>query len=238
MFLGDETVSCVCALSAPRWVVAKRGGAGFCTVLQHGSLGGADHEIPHPLTVRESALVGGFLLPAVRGRALCAAALWESGAARRYAIPAILLIIGLLFVVQKLVVTQREEIRLAMGVFVSAMVREDSSAIEDALARDYAGEGMDREAFTKYLGALMEVLDIRDTRFMRCDMDMGDDSAVMALTVRATVSIRGRIGQLHWGSWRIAWLREVGGWKIVSVQPLSVDGQPVHTLQALGGYLP
>ena len=48
---------------------------------------------------------------------------WESGAARRYAIPATLLIIALLFVVQKLVVTQREDIRLAMGAFVSAIER-------------------------------------------------------------------------------------------------------------------
>lgn len=181
--------------------------------------------------------LGGFCF-LLFGGMLFARRRWESEAARRYAIPATLLIISLLFVIQNLVVTQREEIRLAMGAFASAIEREDTPAIKDALARDYAGEGMDSEAFAEYLAALMEVLDIRDTRFMRRDLDMGDDSAVMALTARATVSVRGRIGQLHWGSWRIAWLREAGGWKIVSIRPLSIDGQPVDTLQALRSYLP
>lgn len=186
----------------------------------------------------ESPLWLGALSFLLFGAMLFARRRWESGAARRYAIPATLSVIGLLFVVQKLVVTQREEILLALGAFVSAIEHEDTPAIEDALARDYAGDEMDREEFTKYLAALMEVLDIRDTRFMRRDLDMGDGSAVMALTAKATVSIRGQIGQFHWGSWHIAWLREAGGWKVVSVRPLSLNGQPVHTLRTLGGYLP
>jgi len=163
---------------------------------------------------------------------------WESVTARRYAIPATLLIIGLLLVIQKIVVTQREQILLALGSFVSAIEREDTSAIEDALAQDYATEGMDREEFTKYLASLLELLDIRDTRFMRRDLDMGDDSAVMTLTARATVSVRGQIGQFQWGSWRIAWLREAGDWRVVSVRPLSLNGQPVETLPTLGGSPP
>ncbi len=172
------------------------------------------------------------------GAMLFARQRWESGAARRYAIPATLLIISLLFVIQKLAVTQREEIRSAMDAFVSAIERQDTSTIADALARDYAGEGMDREGFIEQITTFLEVLDIRDTHFMRLDLDMDDDSAVMTLTARATVSIRGEIGQFHWGSWRIAWLREAGGWKIVSVRPLELGGQPVHTLRALGGHLP
>jgi len=163
---------------------------------------------------------------------------WESGAARRYAIPTTLLIIGLLFVIQKLVVTQREEILMAMNAFVAAIEREDTSAIHEALAQDYAGDAMDREGFTNYLASVMEVLDIRDTRLMQRDLDIGDDSAVMTLTAKATVSVRNQIGQFHWGSWRMAWLRKPEGWKIVSVKPLRVDGQPVDTLQTLGGYLP
>ncbi len=151
------------------------------------------------------------------GAMLFARQRWEPGAARRYGIPATLLIISLLFVIQELVVTQREEIRLAMDAFVSAIEREDTSSIGGALARDYAGEGMDREEFTEQLASFLEVLDIRDTHIMRSDLDMADDSAVMTLTARATVSMRGRIGQFHWGSWRLAWLREAGGWKIVSV---------------------
>lgn len=163
---------------------------------------------------------------------------WESEFARRYAIPTTLLIIGLLFVIQRLTVTQREEIHLALDAFVSAIEREDTSAIEEVLARDYAGEGMDRQRFAEYVASRLEDMDIRDARLTRRDLDMDDDSAAMTLAVKATVSFRGRIGQFHWASWHIAWQREAGDWKIVSVRPKSVDGQSVDTLRALNGSLP
>ena len=97
---------------------------------------------------------------------------------------------------------------------------------------------MAHDEFVAFIDSILENASIRDSRFQRRDVEIRGASARMTLGARATVSIRGGIGQLHWGVWRIDWLQERDRWRIVAVAPEMIDGYPIATLRRLRGYLP
>lgn len=162
--------------------------------------------------------------------------LWRrrwTGWAERYGLPLTLAVILVLFVVQSLVVTQREQIMNTLHEFVLAAEQRDGPALGAALSPDYEADGLNRDDVLALVTAMLESVRIQDTCVMNVDLQIDDPAASMILAARATVSIRGAVGELHWGRWRISWRREGDVWRITSLIPEMVDNVPVLGMREL-----
>ena len=62
----------------------------------------------------------------------------------------------------------------------------------------------------------------------------GDEEGRLA----GTVSIRGGVGEFHWGRWRMSWRHEPDGWKIGSLHPEMIDGRPIGSMGRLRDFAP
>ncbi len=159
----------------------------------------------------------------------------ESDVIRRRSIPMALGLIATLFIVQSLVVTQRERVRAQLGAFVGAFVAEDAAAAGAIISQNFDSEGMDREDILQHLRGWFEMIDVRDPRYSRRDITIDGTGATLHLAVSATVSIRGDTGQTHFGVWMIDWRLEDGAWRITGLRPVSINMQPITSLNQLRG---
>jgi hypothetical protein len=155
-----------------------------------------------------------------------------------YALPLTLLVIALLFIVQRLVVTQREHIRQRLDVFINAIERQDSSTIRHIISDAYQSEGMNRDVVHSYIDGRLQHLRVYDTRVPGPDVEIDGDNAEMELVASATVSVEGGVGDRHLGRWRIQWTRDGDDWKITSIQPRMIDMVRIESLRELQGYAP
>lgn len=151
----------------------------------------------------------------------------------KYALPVVLLVIVLLFVVQAIVVTQRERIRDRLDALIAAVAVKDADAISQAIGQGYNSESMNREDVLAFVNAAIGTFDVYDTRIRRCGVTVEGGRAEMKLTAEATVRTHGGPGEPHVGRWRIGWAREPDGWKIVSLVPEAMDNVPVARLRDL-----
>jgi len=149
-----------------------------------------------------------------------------------------LLVIALLFVVQRFVVTQREEIWLRLDVFISAIEKQDSSGIRHIISDAYEIEGMNRDAILSDIDGRLQHFRVYDTRVADRNVDIDGDRATMDLVASATVSVEGGVGDRHLGRWRIQWSRDGDDWKIMSIQPRIIDMVRIEALRDLQGYAP
>ena len=160
------------------------------------------------------------------------------GAMSRYSLPATLGVIALLFVIQSLVITQREQVLQAVAVLIEAVETKDTAALQGVVSREYLSEDMDRDDIVSLIRAALQTITIQDTRRARSKVTIDGDRAELILAVRATVSIRGGIGEYHVGRWWLSWLNESDGWKIVALRPELIDNSPVNSMRHLVGYTP
>ncbi len=158
---------------------------------------------------------------------------WESASARRYALPVTLLAILLLFVVQNLVVTQRERILSALDVFIEALESENIPALKTTISTKYEMEGLDADAFVAYTATFLEGWNVRDVRYRRRDVAREGDKATMMLGVAATAGREKEVGQTHFGLWELGWVQENDTWKIVSVRPKMIDSYAMDSYKQL-----
>jgi len=158
---------------------------------------------------------------------------WESAVTRRYALPITLGVILLLFVAQRLVVTQREKILSALDVFIKAIESENIAAIKTAVSNDYEMENMKADDFVAYTARFLEAWSIRDVRYRPRDVVVEGKTATMTLGLTATAGQKKQVGQTHVGVWKFGWVRENAGWKIVSVEPKMIDGQRLDSYKQL-----
>lgn len=175
-----------------------------------------------------------FLLFAV---VLFARPRWSASAAR-YSLPATLAAIVLLFVIQSFVTTQRERILQALDALVAAVEHRDIAALRSVMSPRYQSEDMGQEDIVACIGSVLRRIKIQDTRLARRDVTIDGGRAEMILAVRATVSTRGGVGEFHSGRWRISWLNEPGGWKIIALRPETLDNYPIDSLRTLTGHVP
>ncbi|MBN2559580.1 MAG: hypothetical protein JXQ75_01430 [Phycisphaerae bacterium] len=161
-----------------------------------------------------------------------------SGATARYSLPVTLAVIVLLFVLQSLITTQREEVLQSLDALVAATEQKDVAALRCVFSPVYQSEDMDQEAIVGSINSILETLTIQDSRLRRKDVTIDGDRAEMILGAQAIVSVRDGVGEFHFGRWRISWLREPDGWKIVSLRPEMIDGRPVDRMRHLMGYVP
>lgn len=155
--------------------------------------------------------------------------------------PGTLLVIALLFAVQYGVVTDRERISLATDRFIAAVERADRAALADLFSDQYDSEELDKAAVLEFIETALARVRIYDTRTHRRDITVIGRRAELILAARATVSVGGDVGQLHWGAWRLAWAKEAdaaGGWRITALQPRLLDGVEFATLASVRGVIP
>jgi hypothetical protein len=157
---------------------------------------------------------------------------------RRRVMPVTLGVIVLLFLMQRMVVTTREEIRDALAAFVQAVERKDPQDAAMFLSPTFASDDLDREAMTDFIRRALEHVDVYDTRYGRRDITLAGDTATMDLVATATVRVAGLPRRVT-GQWRIGWVREPAGWRITALQPMAIDDVGVSSLSALsrmGGF--
>ncbi len=171
------------------------------------------------------------------GATLFARQRMESQAARRQSIPVILLIIVAMFVAQGLVETDREVISGLIEVFAAAIEAGDVGQAGLLISDEFDGEGEGRGEFIERLEGWLSTVDIRGVQFQRREAVVLGKTATLKLAARATVRIRGQPGVMHWGAWKIDWIRSAEGWRITRIAPEMIDGRSIDSLRALEGYL-
>jgi hypothetical protein len=147
-------------------------------------------------------------------------------------------LIAALFALQYLVVTDREEIVQALDDFVAAIEVDDSARIDAAISEEYDSEGLGEQDILGFIERTMRRMKIYDTRFHRRDVEVENERGGMIIAARATVSIEGGVGEMHFGSWRIDWLREGGAWRIIAIVPIKLDAHDVAGMKGLRGIVP
>ena len=161
-----------------------------------------------------------------------------TGAPARWSLPAVLGLIVFLFIIQRMVVTERERIQAALDDFVAAIAAPNMAGVEQAIGQTYDSEKMDRKDIIDFIGASLESVSIYDTRFSRRDVTVDGDRAEMLIVAWATIRTHGGPGEYHQGRWRIGWARENGRWKIVSLRPEMIDTAPIEGLIRFRGARP
>lgn len=166
------------------------------------------------------------------------------------AVPGALALVALLFILQWAVVTDRERISRATDRLIAAVEGADSAALADLFSDAYDSEGMDKAAILEFIETALKRVRIYDTRTHRRDITEGGmaadsgghgNAAELILAARATVSVGGDVGQLHWGAWRLTWREEPDApdrWRITALQPRMLDGTEFTTLKHLRGVIP
>jgi len=155
------------------------------------------------------------------------------GRSRDWALPGTLVLIVLLFVVQHLVVTPREEVRAALDELVAAIEREDRAAIAAVVSPAYQSEDMGHADLLAHIETALARMRIYDTRLSSVDIRIEGQRAGVTFLARATVAIESAVGDEHWGRWRVDFVREGGAWRIISIRPVVLDGVEVRNLRGL-----
>jgi len=163
---------------------------------------------------------------------------WWPEKVAKYALPVTLAVVVLLFVVQKLVTTERERILQTVAELVRSVEQRDAASLRATLSRAYDADGQDADAVVEYIRSILQSVTVRDTRLNQEDVTIDGDRAEMTLGARATVSIQGGVGEFHWGRWRLTWQREPDGWKITSLRPEELDNVPIRSLRELRDFAP
>ncbi len=159
-----------------------------------------------------------------------------SEAVRRWAVPGAIGLTAALFAVQRLVVTEAEEVRARLGRLVAALEGGDDD-IASLISDRYDSEGMDHAAVVSMLESVRARIRIYDTRFHRQDVAFESGGAVLVAAARTTVRIDNEVGQVHWGAWRIGWAQVAGEWRITSIRPVMIDGASVTNLREVVSWI-
>lgn len=150
-------------------------------------------------------------------------------ASRRWIMPGTAAAIIVLFGVQALVHTQREELLDSLQDLIHAVERKDMPVLNAFFADDYRSDGMNHAGMMDYLQSAFKVLDVQDSRVQSADMTFGDRTAAMTLRVIATIRLQGYPSRPT-GEWQIDWVRHGRDWQVRSLHPINIEGTPRRTL--------
>ncbi len=138
------------------------------------------------------------------------------------------LLIGLavavvLFIVQALVVTQREHAARILTAIENDLVASRSDALAAALSPDFAWDHP-RGDFISYVERQLTRVDIRWVeRFrLRVSESQPDRFTVLA-SYRADIATPGYAGSLP-STWSLTFVRTPDGWKIIQIKPVRILG--------------
>lgn len=141
-------------------------------------------------------------------------------------------VVGLFFL-QKVVVTEREELHGVFDTLVKAVERKQIEVLGGLLAADYRDSEFDRDELTRWVRAQLADVDIGNSRIHRCDIKFAGERAEMELAATALVSYQGAPVALPRGEWTLLWRRTADGWRVVRIQPRKFEDRAVKALSEL-----
>jgi hypothetical protein len=139
-----------------------------------------------------------------------------------YILPGALALVLLLFIIQSLVVTDREQIISALGDFVGAVESRDAPRMASHIDDAFDADGLSKAALLNLINDKLAVIRIYDTS-LSPEIRAEGDTAEMILGARATVSLNGGVGEFHAGTWSLRWTRHSRGWAIIDLRPVRLD---------------
>ncbi len=146
------------------------------------------------------------------------------------------LLIGLgvstvLLVMQAVVVTHRERASAALTAIADDFEKGRTTALETQLGSEFAAGTLYGEALTRarFLELIRDLLaEIRVVRTQRVDLDVetaASDGFVVEVGYLAEIS-KGENRGVFRSRWALTFARTAEGWRIVSIEPLSIEGMP------------
>jgi len=141
------------------------------------------------------------------------------------------IVVGL-FMMQKLVTTDRERVRMSLDTLARAVTDKDMNRFAAQLAPEFSSDGMDKKAFVEFARGRINDVTIDPPTFTRCDIAIEGDTATIELTARNLVQYQG-FG-VPWASqWTIHWKRGPEGWQVTQIIPRGWGGHEIRSLQDL-----
>ncbi len=145
-----------------------------------------------------------------------------------------LLLIGLalsvvLLLVQALVVTRREHADRIMKWIETDMVASRTDAIAAALSDRFriADPEMDGDRFLELVRGYMAWVDVRSLTRRKLEIETSEADTFQAhLSYWGEISARNYVGPVQ-SRWRIVFVRDTDGWRILSIEPTMLQRMPV-----------
>jgi hypothetical protein len=137
-----------------------------------------------------------------------------------------------LFLLQKLVVTDREVLTGELRRLVRAVETQDAATIGIVIDDSYAYDGQTHKTLMDWIRGRLDRMSISGTMLTSVQVAMEDGRAEMNLTAMARVGDGSGMGGTLTSAWRLVW-RKTGEetWRIVELSPVKIAGQPVTRLQ-------
>ena len=136
-----------------------------------------------------------------------------------------------LLLIQRLVVTQREQAGRILKAIETDIVASRTAAMAAALAPDFDADGLDRDAFLVLVRRQLEHVKVRWVDRWRLEVrESAAERFVVEAVYTADITAEVYSGTAS-GSWSITFIRSPAGWKIACVRPLRVEDMSNPTWQ-------
>lgn len=136
--------------------------------------------------------------------------------------------------IQGLVVTRHEHSARALNAIVREIPLRRIDALAAALAADFDGDGMDRDAFVEFAQAGLDRVRIEQLHRTRLEIvrSEGDEFVVEVVYLSDTL-----IGEVFDGylksEWEVTFVRRAGEWRIGGIRALEINNVPVEDIREL-----
>jgi hypothetical protein len=133
-----------------------------------------------------------------------------------------LAIAAALLLIQRLVVTQREQAGRILKSIESDIVASRTAALAAALAPDFDADGLDRDAFLAMVRRQLEHVKVRWVDRWRLEVhESAAERFVIEAVYTADVTAEVYSGTAS-GTWSITFVHSPAGWRIACVRPIRV----------------
>ncbi len=150
--------------------------------------------------------------------ALAMGAMWQGNRSRRWLIAAavpVVLAIGV-FVVERMVETDREKIHAVLAEISEAVTAGDFDRVGQYLDDELGGDYRDKASAVRAGKQALEQFDIKSLRFLNPRLEIDGTSATLGVTTLVEFATQGQAGRTSL-VWTIHWIRRDAGWRIHSV---------------------
>ncbi|MCB9851382.1 MAG: nuclear transport factor 2 family protein [Phycisphaerales bacterium] len=152
--------------------------------------------------------------------------------AKRALLIALLLCI-VLPIVQNLIVTRREMLRVVCTEMVSAADAGDVTGIAQHVAATFRAEDLDREELLDAVRRTLAHYDVQDAKLYSFKPEINGDHAVLRFAVQARVQVPDMALQLVQTTWTAEFEWIDGRWQMTTLSPRETPVFPVGSLRSL-----
>jgi hypothetical protein len=134
-------------------------------------------------------------------------------------------------VLQWLVVTPRERIRLVCADMVRAVENNDPAGIEGHIAQSFRVRAIDREQFVAALRSTLKAYDVEGTGLKLDECKVADGRAEVRLRVTGRIVADESYDLGPGMPWTLQFVEENGAWKLQAAEPRSTPIFPFNRLE-------